>query len=565
MKQVQVRAYSLLAPAFLLASQLFFISPIELYLKNSEEVTVGLAELCLSLLPVFLVGWIILCLPYALPVAKFRQGYKYVISVLAILIWINATFLFGEYGELDGRGLNIEQFSLLSLMQLTVCCLIAATVIMSKKARDLLGNMVTVILCILSLTLVFNIGKYVEAGGLDKKLVSQPSFHKSLLEFSPEKNIIHIILDEFQTDIMVEILDEDAPWEKAFRGFHFFENTASVYPTTIMAVPSMLSGRVYRNEMDKELFLDEVFEKNEFLQSLEDHNYRRDFHTVYVYCGKNRLLNCSPHFSGAVGTLKYELIDIALFKSVPDLIKPYIYNDERWLMRSHFSEDKYLKTPGGIAYLLWRKYISEINNESEQPTYKFFHSGITHSPMVLDEDCKIHDARPATLEDFKQQGICALRQVVGFLQRLKELGVYENSFIIISSDHGSSYVAEGFGEKFKGRGINVQHYARSRALLMIKPTGSKEGFVRTRRPASLLDIPNTILENNNIGSIDGGVNVFTLSEDAERKRQYIYYDWAHEYWGKPTLPPLKIYEIDGPIDDPDSWSLDHAKVDPARR
>ena len=360
---------------------------------------------------------------------------------------------------------------------------------------------------------------------------------------------------------MAAILDEDGAWEKAFRGFYFFDNTASVYPTTVMALPSMLSGKVYKNEIDKEVYLNEVFHNNEFVQSLEANNYQSDFPTLNVYCGGARLKNCAPIFTGAADALKYEFIDLALFKSVPDIIKPYVHNDERWLIRSRFSKSQYSASQNGNAYLLWRKYIDEINNSASRPSYKFFHSLITHSPMMFEADCSLYESSKGySLDDRRQQGICGLRQVMDFLERLRELGVYENSFIILSSDHGSTFIPPETGKKPVAGEISPQHYALSRALLMIKPMDSNEGFVRTRRPASLLDIPNTILENNNIGSIDGGVNIFSLSEDAERKRQYIYYDWLHEYWGKSTLPPLEIYEINGPIDDPNSWSLDHGRV-----
>lgn len=545
--------FSMLAPVGLLASQLCLFYPLELYLKNVEEVTVNLRPFCLSLLPGFLLVTIALCLPYAIQVQKFRQCYKYFLSVLAVLAWINANFLFGDYGPLDGRGLDIERYSLLSATQLVVCLVVFGLVFASKRVRGILDRAVLVVLCILIVSLAVNMVTFVQAGGAENQTVSSQDFHQSLLEFSPEKNIIHIVLDEFQSDIMEEILDHDASWEKELDGFYFFENTAAVYPTTVMAIPNLLSGKVYKNEIDKDLYLDEVFVKNGYFQSLDQQGYRRDFHlAVSIYCGKKRLQNCTPIFDDT-SIVRYKLLDIALYKTVPDLIKPYIYNDERWLLRSIFSRNKGLAYHGGKGLFLWRKYINEINIDAVQPTYKFFHSAITHSPMVLSENCEIQSAGGATLSNIKQQSICGLRQVKAFLQRLRELDIYESSYIVVSSDHGSNYVAAGFEVRFEGRDIEPVHYSRSRALLMIKPVASSGGLVRTRRPASLQDIPQTVLANNNLLPIAEGVDVFSLSERQSRKRQFIYYDWVQRNWSMSTLPPLKIYEIDGPIGDPNSW------------
>lgn len=546
--------FSLLAPVFLLAGQLFLFYPLELYLQNLEEVSISLASFFLGLLPVFLLALVFLCLPYALPNPGFRQVYKYFLSVLAILVWINATFLFGDYGPLDGRGLVIESYTWLSFFQVAVCIVVIGVVFVSRKARDMLGSVLLVILCILVLGLGANMLRFVQAGGLEKEAISSQSFHQSLLDFSPQKNIIHIILDEFQADIMEYILDQDANWEQEFDGFTLFNNTAAVYPTTIMAVPNMLSGKVYKNEVDKDLYIDNVFANNGFFESLSSSGYRLDFHTIGVYCGKKRLQNCTPHIRGDASVLNYEFIDIALFKSVPDIVKPYIFNDERWLLRSIFSDEKYLAHHGGKGYLLWQKYIKEMTADSAEPSYKFFHSGITHSPMVLDENCEMQLASGViTLDNIKQQSICALRQVSEFLQRLRALGLYESSFIVISSDHGSNYVADDFFERFEGRDIKPIHYARSRALLMIKPVASNGDLLRTSRPASLQDIPQTILASNNLPLIEDGVDVFSIGEHQARKREYIYYDWVPDGWEMSTLPTLKIYEIDGPIDDPNSW------------
>ena len=71
----------------------------------------------------------------------------------------------------------------------------------------------------------------------------------SMFELSRTRNVIHIVLDAFQSDVFGEILAEERPkLDRSLSGAVFFANHTGAFPTTIASMPAMLTGKVYRND-----------------------------------------------------------------------------------------------------------------------------------------------------------------------------------------------------------------------------------------------------------------------------------------------------------------------------
>jgi arylsulfatase A-like enzyme len=71
-----------------------------------------------------------------------------------------------------------------------------------------------------------------------------------------------------------------------------------------------------------------------------------------------------------------------------------------------------------------------------------------------------------------------------FIQFLKDRGIYENSIVILTSDHGDSLGEEGRW----GHAYNVVPEVVRVPLIVHLPTGSRPRFVQQRAPAFLTDI-----------------------------------------------------------------------------
>ena len=64
-----------------------------------------------------------------------------------------------------------------------------------------------------------------------------------------ETERIYFVLDGFQSDAFEDIVEADrAQMDRQFSGFTFFRNHMGAFPTTIVSIPAMLTGSVYRNQ-----------------------------------------------------------------------------------------------------------------------------------------------------------------------------------------------------------------------------------------------------------------------------------------------------------------------------
>ncbi len=531
------------------------LGPFNIYVYNREEFVsspsalVGILSLMVGVLFVLSLG-VLLLSPRRLKDILFRG-----IAIAVLGAWALSTFLYGEYGRLDGTPLTIERWGLLALAQSVA--LLGLIFLAVNVGLEVLFRLVGLVFLISLMTVATNVFT------LDskEKKDSINGLPASLTQFSPEKNVLHVVLDELGSDLFFAALESDRELKRAFDGFTYFGNTLSVYPSTEMSIAALMTGAVYRNEESKTDFLNRLREKNIGVKRLEAIGYEMDSHTT---CKLGVLSQCSPANSrilkqNVADIEALKLLDIFIFKSVPDFIKPNIYNHERWFFLGMHARNSYLKSHAGIAHLLFEKYLDQLTvSLDSSPRYQFFHSMVTHTPADLDASCKILEHS----EQNRLTGIefvkCGLSHFVALLETLKRLDIYDQTMIVLSSDHGDHWQGHQFDIKaFEDSGITKRMLTRSSATLAIKPFGSRGPIVVSEAPVSLRDIPATILAAHGLepesDSIAGVRDVFSVSEEESREREFLYYKWEHRYWSASTLPPIITFAVNGHLKNPEAW------------
>ena len=82
-------------------------------------------------------------------------------------------------------------------------------------------------------------------------------------------------------------------------------------------------------------------------------------------------------------------------------------------------------------------------------------------------------------------------------------------------------------------------------------------MVVSEAPVSLRDIPATILAAHGLEpgseSIAGVRDVFSVSEQESREREFLYYKWEHKYWSASKLPPIVTFAVNGHLKNPEAW------------
>lgn len=410
-----VKTRHMVVPAMLIAFIIAFKNPVDIFVGNSVEFTNSIVTMLPTFLLAFLGIFTLFFIPGMLLILIRKEGDRYCacINTLALLIWFTSSFLFGAYGSFNGTGLSFDLTSVRVIIETTAwVLLLAATFVFYKKIKTLQFQAV---LCILALVLAVtsyhvavklmsdsnNISSYLQ--------IKADMFPQDMVTFSNNKNVMHFLFDESQSTTLADLLNEDPALKEKFDGFTFYSNTAANFPTTIMAIPAILTGKVYKNDTDKDEFTKNELQDSAFLKTLKTANFEINLFTDKRYC--DAIPNeCIFIHSGAPKTLALKLLDYSLFKSAPDILKLTIYRRNRWLLSSTFASFNHFQMDKWVDIIRLNNFNKQIKVAGEQPHYKFYHSGITHSPDYVAENCQRSEQEARSQQqDTRQQKSTALR------------------------------------------------------------------------------------------------------------------------------------------------------------
>jgi hypothetical protein len=192
----------------------------------------------------------------------------------------------------------------------------------------------------------------------------------------------------------------------------------------------------------------------------------------------------------------------------------------------------------------------------DEPVYKFIHVGIPHRPVTLTAECDYVEGMSRAREYYKGQTRCAVRRVVALLDRLRELGVYDSSLIVITSDHGIGYAPLNFvNDRQTPAGPLSIIAGKSKALLIVKAPGSQGPVRVSSAPTTISDVAATVLDAAGAPVSLPGEPALKLAESAQRLRGFGMYDWEDDGWKQPYFDALDVLELRGPAIDGNSWTL----------
>ncbi len=541
--------------------------PVQIHSDNIYDVAVGLADMLPWLLylaaPVVAVGvGTLLALP--------AHGYRVTIALgtgLAVMVWLQGQVLVWEYGVLTGVSIDWWADWHRGLVDSLVWLLVIAVAIVARKAIAGRAGTIAVVLLLMH-------GVPALKSSLDQPKV--PDFHRYSLDestkfsYSPEQNVIVIILDAFQADIFLKLLDEDPVLEKDFAGFTFFRNAVSGFSKTYPSVTLMLTGQWYDNSTPIQEFI-----KDRFLDLSIPRELMRQGWQIDLYPHVKRVVHTSPSIaSNAVPVIKCDvaaaetgkLVDLGMFRISPHWLKPLWLNGYRWQMGRHLTDwcarDAEIEAgdtpptgdavPDHFALRFLYRSRHESDTGSSSPTLKLYHQMIPHSPFLLDRELQL-SALPADAEGYIEQSRAAISLITRFLDDLRRLDIYDSSVIAIVSDHGGgSYrpaVDTGLLDAAPRHGDDGQsnipgkHLASGLPLILIKRANDQSALRISDAPVSLGDLARTLAEQLGLKNEFPGADMFDVSMDQQRTRPYYYYEFMN--WTGEYLPRMIEYEASG--------------------
>ena len=557
------RFLEVLFPALLAPLQLGLFGPYTIYSTNEAEFTAGFGALVMPLIvPALIAAAALAGIGLLLPGKLFRR-YVVLLFALGVVVWIQGNLFVGRYGPFDGGTLDWSTQAWRTPYEIALWAgvpLLAVVAARSVFPAAVFGSRV-----FLALQALLLIAASVQADGPGNARWRGPS--EAMFELSRTRNAFHIVLDSFQSDAFLDLVETERPaLDRSFSGFVFFADHAGAFPTTMLSVPAMLTGTVYRNEEPLQQYMRTHFQKGSLFRALRAGQFRVDSITELPYDSPSATLffrTPRPYVSYEEYTrfAAWQLADLALFRHSPHALRPAIYNDQKWRLQTMFgggetnatTERRHHPVNGEVVL---SEFTRRISPAVDQPVYKFLHVGIPHLPVALNAKCEFIGPGRFSRESYGGQVRCAVRRVEEFLDRLRELNLYDSSLIVISSDHGVRLAPREFTRDRVVPGDRVSNIAgRAMALLLVKAPDTSGPLRVSYAPTSIVDVPATVLDALGLPKVLPGEPALKLDEAASRERSFAHYIWEDDDWKRNYFDYLDLFRIEGRLRDGDSWAL----------
>lgn len=555
---MRVRPLDIVLPAALVAAQLCLFGPHTIYVGNLAEFS---APFWVLIRPLIIAGGAIVLGLACLGFGMSTKASRYYIALLfgvGLVLWIEGNLLVADYGTLDGGDIDWTIEAWRNPYEIALWILVPLGSIAAARHVAPIAPFASA--AFLTLQAIFFMTSTLGAD-------AHAQWHgpsDSMFDLSRTKNVIHIVLDGFQSDTFDDILRDDRErLDRSFTGAVFFADHAGAFPTTIASIPAMLTGDTsYRNARPLQSHFRERFEGGSLFKSLRAVGYRVDNVTGWQYDNSSETHLYSiprPYVSYReyARFAAWELADLSLFRHAPHVLRAWIFNDQKWRLQQVFGppDTSARRYHSGNAAAILDEFAKRLTPAMDGPLYKFIHVGIPHLPVVLNASCEFIGAvRSPDRAEYGGQARCAVTKVVEILDRLKKLGLYDSSLIVITSDHGIGHTSPRFThDRQVPSGALSRMAGKALALLIVKPPNSSGPVRISYAPSTISDVPATVMDI--LGSRHNlpGEPALKLAENAPRTRTYAHYDW--EGWTTPYFDALDVMEINGRVLDGNSWSL----------
>lgn len=481
--------------AFYLPIQAFSTAP-EGFSRIEEVLAMLLACVCVA-------GVIFWCLTKLFELTRYADFAGYTFAFISLLMTVYAFLLPLNVGTINAfiianpeplfRNVNV----VVDVAVITLFSIVFVWLIRSNKVVWIKNIL---ILCIAGslLNSVFILWSTQEAWSRDAEntqTIDLPDYNDRLFGFSKEgQNVVVVMLDAFAGRHLDRIMQETPALKNQYKGFTWYREALATGPSTVSSLPSIICEEActpWELNKDENLTLAEKVNRgfantlNRFGPSFDVSLYERN------WTERNRLAKYTSHQPllirnigdsyirryAAENNLKIDrgnsdsfLIAVSFFNAVPWGLKNMIYKDGRWIERLMGESTAALVYNTYRDLALFKLLPTVSNTRAQKNTFKFIDSELSHYPWFSEPGtCKLlpyetPGARPDGIPIGQMAAeTCSLQALGDWFDWMRKEKIYDNTTIVVVSDHSSGVVPELAAVNQKGS------VGRPSSLLLIKP------------------------------------------------------------------------------------------------
>lgn len=541
--------------SFIFSFTILFYIPYEYLSLNQSSYNFTLQEATLPLVVLAIIVFVLMSL--ILPIFR-GKAWKYISTVLvwfSLCGYIQSTYLNSNLGTLNGDAIVWTDMATQMVINTAIWLAVLILLIVLMNHFKQIWKYVVVFACVLVFIMQGTglVSLIIEntSSSVEEQTSTDTSYLTSnhLADFSSNKNIVVFCLDRLDYDYFNNAINNDPSIKEGLKGFTSYVDCPTTYARTIIGANYLLTNydkTAYKEPCED--FMVSSFNQDDthIFKDLQDANYDID-----VYDSVPDLLGRGSAFSDYIRNLSSNrekldpvkllsnIYSATVFKYLPLIAKPFFWSYTGDLNKG-ITDDEWDEHEETL-----NKVIDNFNTESDKPLFKFIHLIGSHAPYRLMEDgTPAGDDETATVET---QTIGSLHITIKALEKMKELGIFDDATIIITADHASlSTDAE------PTNGDTIPFMKEKRIAMLYKAPNQNDDFHESTAPVSQNNVPATIIRAAGLDYSSYGLCLDETNE-ANTKVRYAHKTLSED--GSSDEKEILTYEITGNSADFNNWKI----------
>ncbi|MBP7432985.1 YidC/Oxa1 family membrane protein insertase [bacterium] len=557
-EHLQLLVFALISLSVLI----FFSSPLALLSSGSNEDVPGTFSSNFNFMLTGFSVFIIAMATFLAIIPAKTKPYFTLFFTVALFLGVANTFVFNpDYGEMTGfvfeNNIEIDTYEII-LNSFSFAVLTAAVIFLFIKKIDMLITITRVVL--ISLIIFSTYNAYAFYRESDQTTIETNSDLEKEFTFSKTgKNVVIIMLDRFIGGYVPEIPDILPEMENILDGFVWYSDTLSPGSDTVSGKPCIFGGWEYHGKSISETRKTvPLLEKMSESVRIMPYNFIKTGFDATIFETKASWVRGTDNKFIENGTIKsivgkhtdiwlkskevseieddsaQRILTYSIFRCSPSFLRNFFYDSDQY-RQNNGKKKEAVKHDGFFVFFRetnknimkgsireWSTFdllpeLSEaLDNVKDQ--FFYFSTMMTHEPFLTDMDLDInlqgnihypyekYGRFNKSMNSLKHlyTDAAAIKMLGDWFKWMKENGVYDNTRIILVSDHGRGVYNPMFNKQIIPCSKKNNSPAHWHSLLMVKDFNSSGKLAQDKQFMSTCDVSSLAMKN-----IVDGVNPYT--------------------------------------------------------
>ncbi len=487
------------------------IGPLEIYAGNTDEFVFILKDffyifLLLSVVLWFTISFVLIILP-----KRISNVLRVVVFTFSLLSYLQNMFFNKQLMNTNGSTMDWNNMRGLMLTNLVVWIVIAGICfvlpfIFKDKYRMIYSGITAFLSAVQLVAVISLLIQVIPINYSQKSLSGEGQF-----AMAPNNNIIVLVIDSWYNTQFEETLAENTDFSSILKDFTYYNNADSHYNYTFPSLPHMLTGYPYDLRISQEEWKEDCWHEptsENFYATLHSLQYECDLYIGgsidYLVGDPGKLDDIYDNVSEMEPHVQTNLLislmeKMTIYKYVPYILKPAFEVQTYVMEQAAFWDGNSVVYYNGEFY---QKLLDDGLAIDEDLNNKFsvIHISGLHEPWNIHADALASETE--TSKEEVSRGLAVI--VTEYIEQLKALGVYDNSVIIITADHG------------------IDRSMPQPVFLIKLPNILQENMQTTAAPISHDDFLATILDILDQDYTAYGTSIFDWKDGDRRIRELWY-------------------------------------------